>query len=141
MRIVSQLPKDALFITIDADAESVEIARSIHEYADVADRIKIVNGYTDKVIPRLNQDFNVESFDLIFIDHYEDAFLRDLKMLEELGLIKSGTVIVADNVIAPGAPAYLEYIRNNPNYTTTLYEENMEYSEDIRDGVEVSIRK
>lgn len=141
LRIVAQLPKDALFITIDADSQSVEIARSIHEYAGVGDRIKIINGYTDKVIPRLNQDFNVDSFDLIFIDHYGDAFLRDLKMLEELGLIKSGTMIVADNVIMPGAPGYLEYIRNNPNYTTTLYEENMEYSEDMRDGVEVSIRK
>lgn len=141
LRIVAQLPEDALFITIDADPQSVEIARSIHEYAGVADRIKTLIGSTDKVIPRLNQEFNVESFDLIFIDHYENAFLPDLKMLEELGLIKSGTMIVADNVITPGAPDYLEYIRNNPNYTTTLYEENMEYSEDMRDGVEVSIRK
>ena len=141
LRMVAQLPKDALFVTIDADPQSAEIARSIYECAGVADRIKSVIGYTDKVIPRLNQDFNVDSFDLIFIDHYENAFLPDLKMLEELGLIKSGTMIVADNVITPGAPDYLEYIRNNPNYTSTLYEEEMEYNKDMRDGVEISIRK
>ena len=141
LRIVAQLPKDAVFITIEGDSQSAEIARSIHEYAGVTNRIKIVNGYTENVIPRLRQDFNIESFDLIFIDHYGAAYLPDLKLLEKLGLIKSGTMIVADNVITPGAPDYLEYVRKNPNYTSTLYEENIEYSEDIRDGVEISIRK
>jgi catechol O-methyltransferase len=67
--------------------------------------------------------------------------LRDLKMLEEVGLIKSGTVIVADNVVIPGALDYLEYIRNNPNYTTTLHEENLQYNENLVDGIEISIRK
>jgi catechol O-methyltransferase len=113
----------------------------MHEYAGVADRIKIINDYTENVLPRLKQDFNVDSFDFIFIDHFGAVYLRDFKMLEELSLITSGTMIVADNVIKPGAPGYLEYVRNNPNYTTTLYEENIEYSEDVRDGVEVSIRK
>ncbi len=62
-------------------------------------------------------------------------------MLEEVGLIKSGTVIVADNVVIPGALDYLEYIRNNPNYTTTLHEENLQYNENLVDGIEISIRK
>lgn len=68
-------------------------------------------------------------------------YLRGLEMLEELGLIKSSTIIVADNIITPGAPGYLEYVRNNPNYTSTLREENIEYSEDVRDGIEISVRK
>lgn len=68
-------------------------------------------------------------------------YLRDFKLLEELGLITSGTMIVADNVIIPGAPGYLEYVRNNPNYKTTLHEEFINHREEIRDGVEVSIRK
>ena len=141
LRIVSHLPTDTLFITIEADAQSAEIARSMHEYAGVADRIKIINGYTNNVIPHLSKDYNVNEFDLIFIDHYKDVYLRDLKMLEEVGLIKSGTMIVADNVICPGAPDYLEYIRDNPNYTSTFYEGKLEYSEDLPDGVEISIRK
>jgi len=141
LRIVNQLPKDALFVTIEADSLSAEIARSLHEYAGVGDRIKIINGYTENVLPRLKQDFHVKSFDFIFMDHFGSIYLRDLKMLEELGLITSGTMIVADNVIMPGAPDYLAYVRNSPNYTTTLHEENIEYSEDVRDGVEVSIRK
>ena len=141
LRIVSQLSDDALFITIEADSKSAEIARSIHEYAGVVDRIKIINGYTEKVIPNLSKDFHVNSFDLIFIDHYEEGYLRDFKMLEDVGLIKSGTVIVADNVITPGTPDYLEYVRNNPNYTTKTHEATLQYRDDTPDGVEISIKK
>ena len=141
LRIVSQLPTDALFITIEADSQSAEIARSVHEHAGVADRVKIINGSTENVIPDLRKDFHIDSFDLIFIDHYKEVYLRDFKILEELGLIKSGTMIVADNVITPGTPDYLEYVRNNPNYTTKMYDAMLEYREDTPDGVEISVRK
>ena len=78
---------------------------------------------------------------MIFIDHYKEFYLRDFKILEELGLIKSGTMIVADNVITPSTPDYLEYVRNNPNYTTKTHESTLEYREETPDGVEISIRK
>ena len=141
LRIVSQLPADALFITVEPDSQSAEIARLIHGYAGVGDRIKVVNDSSENVIPRLKKDFNIDSLDLIFIDHSMEFYLRDLKMLEEGGLIKSGTMVIADNVIIPGAPDYVEYVRNNPNYSTTCHEETVEYREDLIDGLEISIRK
>jgi catechol O-methyltransferase len=33
---------------------------------------------------------------------------------EELDLLKKGAVIVADNVVRPGAPDYREMVRNHP---------------------------
>ncbi|CAF3691128.1 unnamed protein product [Rotaria sp. Silwood1] len=141
LRIISQLPDNVLFITIEADLQSVEIARIIFEYAGVTNRINIINDYTHNVIPYLSKNFNINSFDFIFIDHSKDVYLRDFKMLENVGLIKSGTMIVADNVIKPGTPDYLEYVRNNPNYTSTFYEGKIEYREDLDDGIEISIRK
>ncbi|CAF4362898.1 unnamed protein product, partial [Adineta steineri] len=60
----------------------------IFEYAGVTDRIKTIVGDTNTVIPHLNKDFNVDSFDLIFIDHVKDVYLRDFKILEDVGLIK-----------------------------------------------------
>ncbi|CAF0904665.1 unnamed protein product [Adineta ricciae] len=141
LRIITQLSPDTVFLSVEADAQSAEIARSIFEHAGVTDRIQVINEYTDKVIPRLSKDFNIDSFDLIFIDHYKDVYLRDLKLLEENGLIKSGTVIVADNVICPGAPDYLNYVRSNSNYINTFHETTLEYRNDIVDGVEISVRK
>ncbi|CAF1284050.1 unnamed protein product [Rotaria sp. Silwood1] len=141
LRIISQLPDNVLFITIEADLQSVEIARIIFEYAGVTNRINIINDYTHNVIPYLSKNFNINSFDFIFIDHFKDVYLRDFKMLEDVGLIKSGTMIVADNVIKPGTPDYLEYVRNNSNYTSIFYEGKIEYREDLDDGIEISIRK
>ncbi|CAF1307821.1 unnamed protein product [Adineta steineri] len=141
LRMTSLLPKDALLISIECNSESAEIARSLFEHAGVTDRIKTIVDYTNNVIPRLNKDFNVDSFDLIFIDHFKDHYLRDFKMLEDAGLIKSGTMIVTDNVIWPGAPDYLEYVQNNPNYSTTLRESTVEYNDDMRDAVVISVRK
>ncbi|CAM4764646.1 unnamed protein product [Rotaria magnacalcarata] len=141
LRILSQLPDNALFVTLEANSQSAEIARSIHTYAGAADRIKIVNDLSENVIPHLSEQFHIDTLDFIFFDHVKNIYLRDLKMLEDAGLIKSGTVLLADNVIFPGAPDYLEYIRNNPNYATTFHEAKLEYREDIRDGIEISIRK
>jgi catechol O-methyltransferase len=49
----------------------------------------------------------------MFLDHYKPAYTTDLKLCEELGLVIPGTVLAADNVIKPGNPPYLEYVRAN----------------------------
>jgi catechol O-methyltransferase len=140
LRMAAQTPENVLIVTIEANPESAKIAQRIHEHAGVAHRIRIVIDRSDKAIPRLSKLFHIDSFDLIFIDHYQNAYLPDLKLLEQVGLINRGTVIVADNVITPGAPDYLKYIRNSPNYTSQLHMSKLEYSNDIPDGVEVSVR-
>lgn len=139
--MAAQLPDDALIISIERNHHSAELARAIHKHAGVGHRIKILVGLTDDIIPRLAQKHGTNGFDFIFIDHDGSAYLRDLRLLEYYGLIKSGTMIVADNVIYPGAPDYLKYIRKNPNYITRLYESTIEYNDNIRDGVEISVRK
>jgi catechol O-methyltransferase len=41
-------------------------------------------------------------------------YLTDIKILESSGLIGPGTTLVADNVIKPGNPPYLAYVRASP---------------------------
>ncbi|CAF1186754.1 unnamed protein product [Rotaria sordida] len=141
LRMASQLPEDTLIVTIEVNPESAATARRIHEHAGVENRIQIVLDQTDRAIPRLSKQFNVDSFDFIFIDHHKEAYLSDFKLLENVGLINRGTMIVADNIIYPGAPDYANYVRNNPHYTSTFHESTLEYDKNIRDGVEVSIRQ
>jgi len=47
----------------------------------------------------------------MFLDHYKPAYTTDLKLCESLGLIQKSTILAADNVIKPGNPPYLEYVR------------------------------
>jgi len=49
----------------------------------------------------------------MFLDHYKPAYTTDLKLCEELRLVTKGSVMAADNVIKPGNPPYLEYVRSS----------------------------
>lgn len=74
--------------------------------------IQVIVGASDASIRRLHSSGQLQQIDLMFLDHYKPAYLPDLKLCEELGLIAEGSVLAADNVIKPGNPPYLEYVRS-----------------------------
>jgi catechol O-methyltransferase len=116
------------------------IATKIVEYAGLDNHVKILVGNATKHISTLKAKYGVQKIDVLFLDHWKDAYLPDLKLFEESGLLQKGTVIVADNVVFPGAPGYLEYIRAaKDKYESKFIESNLEYSNDIVDGFEVSV--
>lgn len=49
--------------------------------------------------------------------------------------------MVADNVIMPGAPDYLEYVQKSDRYTTKLEWSKIEYNDTIDDAVAISEAK
>ncbi|KAF2665507.1 hypothetical protein BT63DRAFT_482444 [Microthyrium microscopicum] len=49
--------------------------------------------------------------DVLFFDHWEEFYLPDLQLAEELGVLRKGGLLVADNTDMPGAPKYLAYVR------------------------------
>ncbi len=100
--------------------------------------MKIVNGPASTVINLLKPKYNVDHIDLVFIDHTKELYLPDLKVLEASGLLVDGTVLVADNIVYPGAPDYAHYVRNSAHYATKYYKTTLEYSKEREDGVEVS---
>ncbi|CAF1063614.1 unnamed protein product [Adineta steineri] len=136
--MAAQVPRGTRIISIERDPEAAQVAHIIHKHAGVGNQIKIIVDTTENAIPRLKRRFHIRSFDLIFIDHAGSLYLPDFKLLERHGLIKSGTMIVADNVITPGAPDYLRYVRNNRNYTTQTIDSTIEYQDDIPDAVEIT---
>ena len=75
--------------------------------------VKVVVGSSAESIKRLHASGDLQHIDLMFLDHYKPAYTTDLKLCEHLGLITQGTVLAADNVIKPGNPPYLEYVRSS----------------------------
>ena len=57
-------------------------------------------------------------------------YVRDLQLLESHGLLRKGTVILADNIITPGAPEYFEYVKGSEKYATEMFHCTVEYSAD-----------
>ena len=51
---------------------------------------------------------------MVFLDYYKPAFVKDFEIFESLGAIQEGTVLAADNVMEPGNPTYLAYVRASP---------------------------
>lgn len=73
--------------------------------------MRVEIGSSDASIKRLYDSGKLKHIDLMFLDHYKPAYKTDLKLCEELKLVTPGTVLAADNVIKPGNPPYLEYVR------------------------------
>jgi catechol O-methyltransferase len=91
--------------------EFAAVIMSLVDLAGLSDVVKVVVGKSDASIARLYHGGLLEHVDLMFLDHYKPAYATDLKLCEELGLITPGSVLAADNVIYPGNPPYLEYVR------------------------------
>ncbi len=88
------------------------MASSLIELAGLRDIVRVVVGTSDGSLRRLHAEGELTTIDILFLDHYKPAYTPDLKLCEQLSLVRPGTVLAADNVIKPGNPPYLSYVRS-----------------------------
>jgi len=80
-----------------------------------------------------------KKIDFLFLDHLKDLYMGDAILAQKLDLLKHGSsLIVADNVIAPGAPEYRKWMMANLNFETKVHDTLLEYTHTTRDEVLVS---
>ncbi|XP_068104711.1 catechol O-methyltransferase A-like isoform X1 [Hyperolius riggenbachi] len=101
-------------------------------------KVEMLVGSSSVLIPQLKKKLDIEKFDLVFIDHWKVSYLPDTKLLEECDLLRAGSVLLADNVVCPGTPDYLQYIRNSPRYQSQYFQSYLEYLQ-VEDGLEKSV--
>jgi len=141
IRIARLLPDHGHLYTLEVNPEYANIAKQIIDYAGLNPKITILEGPLSEKHNDIKLLYKVDNFDLVFIDHCKDKYLSDFNLLEAEQFLKQGSVIVADNVLFPGSPDYLEYIQSNTDkYKSTCYDEMVEYANDIKDQVWVSIK-
>jgi len=99
------------YFSLERNPEFGAVISSLVDLAGLSDIVKVIIGPSDSSLRRLHREKLLSKIDLMFLDHYKPAYLYDTKLSEELGLIQLGTVLAADNVIKPGNPPYLEYVR------------------------------
>ncbi|XP_048412391.1 catechol O-methyltransferase A isoform X2 [Stegostoma tigrinum] len=140
LRMICVLKPGARFRTIEFNPANANIAKQIFRFAGVEDKVEILEGSSGDIIPQLKKQQEVDTLDFVFLDHWKDRYQPDTQLLEECGLLRKGTVLLADNVITPGAPEFLQYVRNSPRYECTFYASNLEYTK-FKDGMEKAIFK
>nr|AME15628.1 catechol-O-methyltransferase [Heteropneustes fossilis] len=138
VRIARLLSPGTKLITVEFNPTYAAVARQIIAHAGLQDKVTLVEGSSGDLIPQIKERFGITTFDFIFLDHWKDRYLPDIKLLEECGLLRKGSVLLADNVICPGTPEYLEYVRNSPRYETRYYPAHLEYTK-MEDGLEKSV--
>lgn len=101
------------YLSLELNPEYAAIGNMLIELAGLRDFVRVIVGRSDISLDRLSRTGQVQQIELMFIDHYKPAYTTDLKLCEHLGLIQPGSVLAADNVIYPGNPPYLEYVRSS----------------------------
>ncbi len=127
---------NAKIVTIEKDPKYIAVATQLIDEAELEETVELHEGEAELIIPMISKPFG-----LVFIDHWKNLYLKDLKLLEANKLLKKGTVVVADNVgiFKHDLQEYLAYVRNSGKYSSRYYPSSMEYNPNIEDGIEVSI--
>ena len=111
-----------------------------NEFLDIAglrDMVEVVVGAAADAIKRLKAENLLVSVDVLVLDHWEAFYLQDLKVCEELGLLRKGSVVFADNVLFPGAPEYLEYFKGGERYENKAFDSMMPNGWEVIERVDV----
>lgn len=101
------------YLSLEMNPEFAAVSRSLVDLAGLSDVVKVHVGRSDHSIRRLHASGELKKVELMFLDHHKPLYKADLKLCESLGLVTPGSVIAADNVIYPGSPVYLEYVRSS----------------------------
>ena len=110
------------YFSLERNPEFAAVIMALVDLAGLGDVVKVVVGPSADSIKRLHEEGAISHIDLLFLDHYKPAYTADLKICEHLRLVTPGTVLAADNVISPGNPPYLEYVRSSVHDKRRKYE-------------------
>jgi predicted O-methyltransferase YrrM len=127
---------DEKVVTIEIDKSIADIARKNIADASLLDKIDVIVGNALDEIPGLNS-----KFDLLFLDAAKNEYLKYLELAQKNDL-KRGTIVVADNVELSKNEMqdYLEYVRNSTKYESKTIETTVEFTPNVKDAMEVSIK-
>lgn len=101
------------YFTFEKSPLLAAVTSSFVELAGLKDVVHVHVGPAFESIVRLVAEGKLEkgSVDYILLDHWKDLYIPDLQLCEELSLLRKGSVVLVDNILTPGAPEYLAYVK------------------------------
>lgn len=138
-------PKDCKITTIENYEKRIPIARENFVRANVDDRVELLCGDAEEILPTLD-----DTYDFIFMDAAKGQYINFWPELCRLS--KSGTVIITDNVLQDGDILESHFIveRRNRTIHKRMREYLYEISHDdkyettilpVGDGVSITVVK
>mmetsp|Transcript_35816 Transcript_35816/g.80881 ORF Transcript_35816/g.80881 Transcript_35816/m.80881 type:complete len:260 (+) Transcript_35816:2-781(+) len=124
---------------MEMDPVNATIARNHIDLAGLSDAVTVQLGHSDDAVQVLLEEYGPGSFDMVFMDQRGTAFHEDLRHLECIGLLTDPCVVVADNVLKPGAPYHVWRICSMPHYQTDIIDLREFGSAPVEDWMTVSV--
>jgi catechol O-methyltransferase len=142
LRTVRSMPAGAHLASIEVSPANAELARRILTHAGVQERVTVLvgtlgDGGTTMAALERDHGFGEGTLDFVFLDHDKAAYLPDLERIVDAGWLHAGSVVVADNVKVPGAPAYRAHMRDHEgrDWHTVEHATHVEYQSLLKDLV------
>ena len=136
------------YFSLERNPVFAAVIMSLVDLAGLNNIVKVMVGSSAESVKRLHAN-GLTHIDLMFLDHYKPAYTTDLKLCEHLRMVTPGSTLAADNVIKPGNPPYLEYVRssveqkrnacrgeNGNNNDTTKFDDRWKNQYESREGEE-----
>lgn len=139
VRFSSILPEGSLLHSVEPEPMGHSVGMALLRFAGLADRVVAEFDFSGNVMKRFASEGR--KIDFLFIDHVKELYLCDLQLALSLGILNKGCVVVADNVLLPGAPDYKEWMLAGDGsklFKTQVHETFVEYSKTMKDEVLVS---
>ena len=133
------LENDAVIDTCEVDDELESLAQSFFDRSPYGHKIHLHVGSALDIAPKLGKQF-----DLVFMDGDKREYPAYYDMLMDGGLLHSGSVILADNILWYGK--VVQPVAHNDHHTQALIEFNRRVREDervesvilpLRDGINI----
>lgn len=102
--------KDVQVFSLELEPDFCKIIQDFIEIAGIAEQTKVVQGPAGESLQSLAKSREVKSIDVLFIDHWEKHYLPDLKICQDHGLLRKGSVVVADNTDFPDLAEFVKYL-------------------------------
>jgi len=99
--------------SMEVDPIHVVIARNVLQFGGISGTAKVWTGHSKDLIPRIEGRYGGPGelhFSAVFFDQKGSLYQRDLDALDRQGLLWPGAIVVADNVLKPGAPIFLRKV-------------------------------
>lgn len=130
--------------TTEVSSKLINVAQSVFRMAKMEQYITPILMKADgkESLSASMKQHGITNIDFLLFDHAKNLYLSDLNDLEVGGLLKAGSYVSADNVVFNKLDAYryhMEQLQAKGVVETRLDEMNLEYSNNLKDGIEQTI--
>ncbi|XP_053416231.1 transmembrane O-methyltransferase isoform X2 [Nycticebus coucang] len=134
--IARALPPGGHLVTVERDPGTAAVAEKLIRLAGFDENtVELIVGSSEEVIPCLRTQHQLSRADLVLLAHRPRCYLRDLQLLEAHALLPAGATVLADHVLFPGAPRFLQYVKNCGRYRCRLHHTGLPDFPAIKDGI------